>query len=73
MGRHTCECDIEAPDIHRFSRVDGLSKVPPGYGRHIMVSELRYTNTYDSMGNGLDHAFIVHFDELICVMCVQIV
>ena len=21
------------------------------------------------MGTGLDHAFIVHFDKLICVMC----
>ena len=22
------------------------------------------------MGTGLDHAFIVHFDKLICVVCV---
>ena len=29
-----CECDIGAPDIHRFPRVDGLSTGPPGYGRH---------------------------------------
>ena len=26
----TCECDIGAPDIHRFSQVDGLSTGPPG-------------------------------------------
>ena len=25
----TCECDIEAPDIHRFPKVDGLSTRPP--------------------------------------------
>ena len=24
----TCECDIGAPDIHRFPRVDGLSTGP---------------------------------------------
>ena len=26
----TCECDIGAPDNHRFPRVDGLSTGPPG-------------------------------------------
>ena len=26
-------------------RIDGLSTGPPGLGRHILVSELRYTNT----------------------------
>ena len=26
----TCECDIRAPDIHRFPQVDGLSTGPPG-------------------------------------------
>ena len=30
----TRECDIEAPDIHRFPRVDGLSTRPPGLVRH---------------------------------------
>ena len=30
----TCECDIEAPDIHRFPWVEGLSTGPPGKGRH---------------------------------------
>ena len=28
----TCECDIGALDIHRFSRVDGLSTRPLGLG-----------------------------------------
>ena len=28
----TCECDIEAPDIHRFLRVDGLSTGLSGIG-----------------------------------------
>ena len=33
-----CECDIGAPDIHRFPRVDGLSTGPPGLGvSHIMT------------------------------------
>ena len=31
-----CECDIGAPDIQRFPRVDGLSTGPPGYGHHRM-------------------------------------
>ena len=26
----TCECDIGAPDIHRFPRIDMLSTGPPG-------------------------------------------
>ena len=26
----TCECDIGAPDIHRYPRVDGLSTGPLG-------------------------------------------
>ena len=26
----TCECDIRAPDIHRFLQVEGLSTGPPG-------------------------------------------
>ena len=26
-------------------RVDGLSTGPPGFGRHSLVSELRYTST----------------------------
>ena len=25
------------------------------------------------MGTGLDHAFIEHFDKLICVICVNII
>ena len=33
----TCECDIGAPDVHRFPRVDGLSTGPPGLG----VSQLK--------------------------------
>ena len=37
-------------------------------GHHNLISELRYTIGLDG-GTGLDHAFIVHFDELICVMC----
>ena len=27
-----CECDIGAPDVHRFPRVDGLSTGPPRLG-----------------------------------------
>ena len=27
----TCECEIEAPDIHRFSRIGRLSMGPPGF------------------------------------------
>ena len=26
-----CECDIRAPDIHRFPQVDGLLTGPPGF------------------------------------------
>ena len=33
---------------------------PQKLGRHSLVSELRYMNTYDSRGTGLDHAFIVY-------------
>ena len=46
--------------------VDGLSTGPPNLGCHSLVSELRYTNTQDSVGTGLDHASIMHFDELMC-------
>ena len=28
----TCECDIRAPDIHRFPRVDGVVNWTPGIG-----------------------------------------
>ena len=45
----TCECDIGAPDIHRFMLVDGLSTGPPGFGASQLSIRVRYKNTLDSM------------------------
>ena len=33
----TCECNIGAPDIHRFLRVDGLSTGLSGFGASHMT------------------------------------
>ena len=41
-------CDIEAPNIHRFLRVDELSTGPPGWG---------ITALYQSLGMLLPKAY----------------
>ena len=45
----TCECDIEAPDIHRFLQVDGLSTRPPGFGAsHILLLYQKTKHTFNA-------------------------
>ena len=65
----TCECDIGASDIHRFLQVDELSTGPPGWGVIVWYQSLGTGILRTRWGTCLGHAFIVHFDELICVMC----
>ena len=40
-------------------------KDPRDLGRHSLVLELRYMNTKDSFGMGLDHACILHYDGVL--------
>ena len=56
------------PKSTRFHRLTGCQWDPQVLGCHSLVSELRYINIYDSIGTSLDHAFVVHFDDLICVV-----
>ena len=46
----TCECDIEAPDIHRFPRVDGSQWDTPGFGAsHMILSSMSWTQAAKSL------------------------
>ena len=47
------ECRVGYPTSTSIPRVDGLSTDTPVLGRHIMVSEHRYTTTLGLRGYGL--------------------
>ena len=50
---------VGLPDIHEYSAGGRVVNGPPGLGRHILVSELRYTITCSVLGMGLGYAVVV--------------
>ena len=52
-----------------FSWFTGCQRDPRDRGAIAWYQSLGIRIPKTQWGTGLDHAFILHFDELICVMC----